>query len=194
MNQAKQQPYLTGTPIPPESVTFRSRQRRKSQEAKVEPQQPPTPKPDNAGKSGLRPASQQDLIELHKRFVTMFTTLNDGLSESAKKRAEQERAEMDAKIAGLESSLNSLEGMLRIELVPQIRSLIGEEIAHKSPVKRRLFRRVIGISLICGVCVFLGATYSEQVSELVSRIAIISSNLVESFVPIWGHFFETESV
>lgn len=194
MNQLKQEPYLTGTPIQPDSVTFRSRQGRKSEEPKVEPQKPSPPQPESTVKSAIRPASQQDLIELHKRFVTMFTTLNEGLSDTAKARAEKDRAEMDVKIEGLETSLNSLEGMLRIELVPQIRSLIGEEISQKPPMKRQQFRRVLGVGVICAVCVFIGAEFSEQVGEVVSRIAIISSDLVESFVPIWGHFFETESV
>jgi len=178
MNQAKQEPYLTGTPISPGRVTFRSRQGRIDQEPKVEPKKPTSPQPEPSATSAIRPASQQDLIELHKRFVAMFATLNEGLSDGATKRADKDRAEMDAKIEGLETSLNSLEGMLRIELVPQIRTLIGEEIGQKSPMKRRFLGRLFGIGAICAACVFIGAEYSEQVGEMVSRIAIISSDWI----------------
>jgi len=73
-------------------------------------------------------ARQRDIAELHKRMVQMFTTLNEGLTATALAKAAKDREELCARLDKTELAVNSMEGLLRIEFAPQIRTLIHEEM------------------------------------------------------------------
>ncbi|MBY6140999.1 hypothetical protein KUV26_16285 [Leisingera daeponensis] len=82
-------------------------------------------------------AAQADLVELHKRIVEMFATLNEGLGERHAQKAAADRAALTARIDQLEEAVNRMEGALRIEFEPVLKAAVGEALAQALPRPRR---------------------------------------------------------
>ncbi|WP_417585520.1 hypothetical protein [Pelagibacterium sp.] len=107
-------------------------------------------------------AARSDLVELHKRIAVMFTTLNDGLSEIHAKKAAADRAELCARIDWMEEAVNRMEGALRIEFEPVLKTALTEVMASRLTTQRshgsQRIRALIGLGLALSVGIVLGAT------------------------------------
>ncbi len=115
-------------------------------------------------------ATQSDLVELHKRIVALFSTLNKGLSETAMAKAAQDRAELSARIDSMEEAVNSMEGVLRIELAPHIRAVFHEEMEDQRRLAKPSFwtwvmRAGLAVGLVLG-----GAFFTEEIQSLLELI------------------------
>lgn len=111
------------------------------------------------------PARQSDLVELHKRIVAMFTTLREGLGDQSEAKAARDRKEICERLDELEQSMNCMEGMLRIEMTPQIRSVLNEaleecNIGVQSRWRGGFFRAVL---LTAGVVA--GVVWSAEITQ-----------------------------
>ena len=82
-------------------------------------------------------ASRGDLIELHNRIITMFTTLNEGLGEMQSSKAAADRTVLTARIDTLEEAVNRMEGALRIEFEPALKSALAEVMVAQAKPQRR---------------------------------------------------------
>ncbi|WP_052272520.1 hypothetical protein [Leisingera sp. ANG-M7] len=82
-------------------------------------------------------AAQADLVELHKRIVALFATLNEGLGAQAAQKAAADRAALTTRIDQLEAAVNRMEGALRIEFEPVLRAALAEALAQAAPKPRR---------------------------------------------------------
>ncbi|THH38492.1 hypothetical protein E4Z66_02675 [Aliishimia ponticola] len=147
--------------------------------------------PDKTGAGDRKrspPATRQDLIELHSRMVTMFKTLNHGLGEMAMKTAERDRKELCDRIEIVEKSLDSVEAALRVELTPQIQSILRSELTA-SPAKKggNIFRMVSGV-VVAIALVVAGSVFSADIQPLTSSATGYLQPLVDQITPIWGHF------
>lgn len=98
-------------------------------------------------------AKRDDLKELHGRVVKLFTTLNEGLSESQIAKTKEDRLYVAKRISGLEESVNKLEGAVRIEFQPIIENAIKDAITEK--LTKSSSQRGIG-STMFKFAVFLG--------------------------------------
>lgn len=123
---------------------------------------------------GDRPlAERADLVELHKRILTMFTTLNEGLGETQDRKAAQDRAALGARIDDLEAAVNRMEGALRIEMEPVLRDSFARVIAETARPQRSwwdLLGRGGALALLLGVGLTLGALYHGELRSSASAL------------------------
>lgn len=110
-------------------------------------------------------ATQRDIADLHKRMVQMFTTLNDGLSATALAKAAKDREELCARLDETERAVNSMEGLLRIEFAPQIRSIIHEEMDDHRQHQKTGWRGAFFWMLSSAAFLTLGAVFSGELIE-----------------------------
>ncbi|WP_281707857.1 hypothetical protein [Phaeobacter italicus] len=123
---------------------------------------------------GDRPlAERADLVELHKRILTMFTTLNEGLGETQDRKAAQDRAALGARIDDLEAAVNRMEGALRIEMEPVLRDSFARVIAETARPQRSWWDRLGragALALLLGVGLTLGALYHGELHSSASAL------------------------
>ena len=123
---------------------------------------------------GDRPlAERADLVELHKRILTMFTTLNEGLGETQDRKAAQDRAALGARIDDLEAAVNRMEGALRIEMEPVLRDSFARVIAETARPQRSWWDRLGragALALLLGVGLTLGALYHGELRSSASAL------------------------
>jgi hypothetical protein len=118
------------------------------------------------------------LIELHKRMVYMFKTLSTGLTALTTEKAEKDRATLSARIDEMERSLNTMEGMVRIEMVPQFRTVLNEaleerDIGSPSRLGQRLFLAALAVA-----CVSAGVIWSADISAAWTAALDYGQNLL----------------
>lgn len=123
---------------------------------------------------GDRPlAERADLVELHKRILTMFTTLNEGLGETQDRKAAQDRAALGARIDDLEAAVNRMEGALRIEMEPVLRDSFARVIAETARPQRSWWDRLGragALALLLGAGLTLGALYHGELRSSASTL------------------------
>ena len=134
-----------------------------SRRAKAKPKV--QPKPEAPATPATKPASQRDIAELHKRMVQMFTTLNDGLTATALTKASKDREELCARLDETERAVNSMEGLLRIEFAPHIRTILQEEMDDHRRHQKRGWKGYILLFGLGAACVALGAVFSAELTE-----------------------------
>jgi len=123
-------------------------------------------------------ATRRDLIELHKRMVDMFKTLSTGLTALTTEKAEKDRATLSARIDEMERSLNTMEGMVRIEMVPQFRTVLNEaleerDIGSSSRLGQRIFMAALAVA-----CVTAGVIWSADISAAWTAALDYGQNLL----------------
>ena len=123
---------------------------------------------------GDRPlAERADLVELHKRILTMFTTLNEGLGETQDRKAAQDRAALGARIDDLEAAVNRMEGALRIEMEPVLRDSFARVIAETARPQRSWWDRLGragALALLLGAGLTLGTLYHGELRSSASAL------------------------
>lgn len=165
MNQINPKPNYTGPKVEPqEPIPNRagaSRAQLTSDKASIDPQ-------DADRKT---PATRRDLVELHRRVVSMFTKLNEGLSETALRKASEDRALLGARIDEMERAVNRIEAMMRIELLPEMRAMLNEELRRHVRPRRKLVGPVL-LSLVMTSAAMIGGAYFAP--EIMSVIEMLS--------------------
>ena len=117
-------------------------------------------------------ARQHDLVELHKRFVKMFETLNHGLGQMYTDKADKDRQMLVARLDDMEESVDKMEGALRIEFEPALRAAMADVMAETAKPKRNWLRgAIIATALILGG-ILAGAVFQEPVRE--TTVSIVS--------------------
>ncbi len=157
------------------------------------PKQPPRANPAGPQKPGkpIAPkaemATKQDMIELHNRIVRMFTTLNQGLSESAQVKAREDRAALGERLDHMQQAINDMEGMLRIEMAPQLRVIVKEELEDQWVSERsRSGGRFFKLLMLIGA-VAVGTVFADQILIGAGYAADRFFELKDKIVPLWGH-------
>jgi len=117
-------------------------------------------------------ARRSDLVELHKRFVQMFETLNTGLGDMHAARAQADRDALSARIDAMETAVNRMEGALRIELEPVLRQTFAESLAETQAVQTPHRKRSLWLvaALVAGLT--LGTVFHTPLSA--GSTAIVS--------------------
>lgn len=117
-------------------------------------------------------ARRGDLVELNNRIVKLFTTLNTGLGETHMAKANEDRAALVARLDEMETSVNRMEGALRIEFEPLMRKAIEDVVSrHAKPTRRvgpirGFFQALILVAVLC-----LGAYFSDEIQGL-AQVAV----------------------
>lgn len=120
---------------------------------------------------GQQPVTtQNDLVEMHKRFVKMFETLNQGVGQMYVDKADKDRQMLSARLDTMEDAVDRMEGALRIEFEPALRAAMADVIADTTKPTRRWVRgAVLASALILGG-ILAGAVFQEPVRETVFSI------------------------
>ena len=111
-------------------------------------------------------AKRKDLTELHKRIVTMFTTLNQGLVEGQTAKAQQDRVQLVQRLDEVERAINSMEGALRIELEPLIRNIVAATVSQNKNPQKISARHWVGLGFVLCGGIALGAYYGPSIDAL----------------------------
>ncbi|MEX0309020.1 MAG: hypothetical protein AB3N17_02120 [Tateyamaria sp.] len=112
-------------------------------------------------------ARQKDMIELHKRIVAMFTTLNSGLGEQQSKKAEKDREILVAKLDEMGRAVNGMEAAFRIEMAPVLEQMFVNALETRLPKRRSKWPLVIVFLLALASGLGFGAVYSDLIVESV---------------------------
>jgi hypothetical protein len=115
-------------------------------------------------------ARRKDLTELHKRVVAMFTTLNQGLVDTQLNKALEDRAQLVERLDQIERSVNSMEGALRIELEPLLKSIVTGAIekSESGSPRNRANSAMIWVSLCAAL--ILGAYFSAEIAAVFNQV------------------------
>lgn len=112
-------------------------------------------------------ARQHDLVELHKRFVKMFETLNDGVGQMYVDKADKDRQMLVARLDTMEESVDKMEGALRIEFEPALRAAMADVVADSVKPQRRWVKgTLLATALIIGG-ILAGAVFQEPIRETI---------------------------
>lgn len=117
-------------------------------------------------------ARQRDMVEMHKRIVSMFSTLKIGLSEQHAKKASEDRAALVQKLNKMESSVNGLEGALRIEMAPQLEQMLEVALDRRVPREKQRRFGLLGILMASIVSLAAGARYSVEIIDITTNAAV----------------------
>lgn len=131
-------------------------------------------------------ARQKDLIEMHKRLVNMFTTLKVGLGEQQARKAAQDRKALVQRLEEMERAVNGMEGVLRIEMAPQLEQMLDAALERRLPRPGRRRFRFVGLVLAVLAGLTLGTLYSEPIKqETIRAVAKLElfSGFNSGFVP-----------
>ncbi|SFT77660.1 hypothetical protein [Sedimentitalea nanhaiensis] len=110
-------------------------------------------------------ARQGDIVELHKRIGEKFESLPLALRSSG----ETQTAEIRAEFENLQSTLNSLEGALRIELAPMLeKSMIASLQAAQTKPRSSWKGIVLVLATLC-VGAVIGAVFQDAVLSVVAQ-------------------------
>jgi paraquat-inducible protein B len=129
------------------------------------------------------PVTQRDLVEFHKRVVEMFATLNKGLSETALKKASEDREEICKRVDEIEQAINSMEGLLRIELAPHIRTVLHEEMEDQRQLSRSGFGTFVTWVAAGTALLFVGAFFESEIKEFVTIAAGYLEPVIQFVTP-----------
>ncbi len=111
-------------------------------------------------------AKRKDLTELHKRIVTMFTTLNQGLVDTQAAKAQEDRAQLVQRLDQVERAVNSMEGALRIELEPLILNIVTAAATKIGGDTRKNKSHPILLGIGFCAAIGFGVYFSKPISTL----------------------------
>ncbi len=126
------------------------------------------------GDGGL--ARRRDLGEMHKRLVAMVTTLNQGLGDAQIAKAAADRAELGQRLDQMERAVNSMDGALRIELEPILRTIVTDAVsANNTPRNRQPVSVFLSLVVfIAGIA--LGAIYAPEIKDISNEVLAASTS------------------
>lgn len=122
-----------------------------------------------------RIARQSDLVSLHKSLVESLRILGAGLGDRTAKAAAEDREEISKRIEEMSKSVNEMEGMLRIELGPEMSRQIEAGLDRRAPVPAHRARvrpgwiLMICVAFLAGV--FLAPELRPTMDLAISEIA-----------------------
>jgi hypothetical protein len=116
-------------------------------------------------------ARRKDLTELHKRVVTMFTTLNQGLAEGQAAKAQEDRQQLVARLDAIERGVNGMEGALRIELEPLVRNIVAASFSKIDRTGRGNSMHPVWKGLILCGAIAMGAYFSDPILAFAQQAA-----------------------
>ncbi|MDU9007125.1 hypothetical protein [Sedimentitalea todarodis] len=116
-----------------------------------------------SGLSGY--ARKGDIVELHKRIGEKFEKLPGEISELSV----SQREDMITRINAMETSLNSLEAALRIELPPLLTQTIGDAVRDTMPKSRSNLARIFWMVVLVSAGLGLGAWFHQPLLDLGER-------------------------
>lgn len=116
-------------------------------------------------------AARSDLVELHSRITRMFATLNEGLSDMHSRKAAADREILSSRIDMLEAAVNRMEGALRIEFEPLLKTALDEALAKQAPPRRRGLSRALLLGLALALGLGLGSFYHQPLRDTAAMLA-----------------------
>lgn len=137
------------------------------QEPVVVDKEKPTKK-SAASTAREKSATRGDLVDLHKRMVEMFSTLQDGLGKMSDQKAAKDRLEICEQLNEMERSVNTMEGMLRIEMVPQFRAVLNDALEERRIGVQPRVRPIIVKGLFLLVGLGAGTFWSSEIMQMVN--------------------------
>lgn len=118
-----------------------------------------------SGLSGY--ARKGDVVELHKRIGEKFEKLPSELSELGVSH----REDMITRINSIESSLNSLEAALRIELPPLLTQTVGDAVRDSMPKTGSNLLRFFWAAILASAGVSLGVWFHQPLLDLAAQLS-----------------------
>lgn len=115
-------------------------------------EKPAAAQPSNQGLAGF--ARQGDIVELHKRIGEKFARLPQEIATQIAAPQAAASARMDkieARLDTLSTSLDGLEGALRIELAPYLSMAVAEAVRAQAPQHRRRSALWLPMALLVGL-------------------------------------------
>lgn len=104
-------------------------------------------------------ARQGDIVELHKRIGEKFERLPSELSVLEAASLEKMQTQLDE----IETSLNGLEGALRIELAPFLGQIVKDAASATQPRATGRWTARLGVLAMLFAAVAAGAIYSDDI-------------------------------
>ncbi len=123
-------------------------------------------------------ARRSDVIELHKRIIKLFETLNQGVGEMYVAKAETDRSMLSTRIDGLEDAVNRMEGALRIEFEPVLRQTLSQVVAEQNSAKPARRGRSIWMMIVLTAGLALGSVFHAQITAIVSNFETYVSSIL----------------
>jgi hypothetical protein len=123
-------------------------------------------------------ARRSDVIELHKRIIKLFETLNQGVGDMYVAKAEQDRSMLSTRIDGLEDAVNRMEGALRIEFEPVLRQTLSQVVAEQNGVQPARRGRGLWIMTVLIAGLALGSVFHAQITATVSELETYVSTIL----------------
>lgn len=118
-----------------------------------------TPAPETQSEEkGQEVALRRDLAEVHKRTMAALKSLRETTAAEAGAR----HASNDKRLAEIDTSLNRIEGVLRIEVGPQLRDIVDDCLDRREPGRRRIFGSVMKTATLLAVGAALGTFYGDD--------------------------------
>jgi len=115
-------------------------------------------------------AQQGDLVKMHKSRVESMRRLGAGIGDQVAQDAASEREALSARIDGMERAVNGMEAVLRIQLTPEIQSMIDEALARRTqPSGRRRALRQVALAVLVLASLAAGAMFSEELRTLATQ-------------------------
>ncbi|SEW41986.1 hypothetical protein SAMN04488515_2905 [Cognatiyoonia koreensis] len=111
-------------------------------------------------------ARRKDIGELHKRLVAMITTVGTGFGEAEAARIERDRAVLSSRLDDVERAVNSMEGALRIELEPMLRSIVADATAQRQSRIGTKILKFLGLGVIFGGGLVVGGIFAAEVLQI----------------------------
>lgn len=131
-------------------------------------------------------ARQADMIELHNRLVKMFATLNEGLTAAQVGKAAEDRKMLVGRLDELETAVNRMEGALRIEFEPVIRTALQDVVAAQMAPARQPLRRAGRILAILAIGLALGAVFEKPIRAGFDSAAPLQGKMMAILSPNGG--------
>lgn len=127
-------------------------------------------------------AQRKDLGELYKRIVTMISTLDTGLSERQEAQGKSTHKLLSTRLDSMERTINQVEGALRIEMEPMLRTTVNKAINDRlvqNAGRRRtsIGRRMVQVSILL-ISIYIGSILSKEITELTTETSDYLSNLI----------------
>lgn len=129
-------------------------------------------------------ARRRDIGELHKRIVNMITTLNQGLDEKQAARFAEDKAHFVARLDQIERAVNSMEGALRVELEPLLRTMVESAVESRGTARPATARNALQW-LAAGIAgIALGFVFSSEISGIYANYMGVKSGAQAAVSPI----------
>lgn len=145
--------------------TAESTWRRSTLDAVPEAPDPATPASKAAGEVKSEPlALRRDIAEAHKRTMASLKSLR----EVTKTEADARHAASETRLAEIDTSLNRIEGALRIEVGPLLRDIMNDCLDSRQPAERHPVVKTMKAVALLLIGTAIGTLYGE---ELLAQVA-----------------------